>query len=334
MKKVVYFFLAFVLSSVFVFPGGETEKNTSTPSTIVLRYAETQPEGGGMVASARKFAELVEQKSDGKIRVEVFPGGQLGAEIDQLSSLQMGTLDIATTGTNVLPEFGIKKLSAFALPYVFRNDDHFWNVIESDFAQKLLTEEPVKVGSKMIGLFYLDMGPRNFFTRTPVNSIGDMRGLKIRTPSSKIMIDTVAALGASPTPLSYSELYSAIQTGTVDGGENALEGYNTSKLYEVAPYCILDGHTRVPMLALMSESVWNKLGEENQQIIREAALETQNFNKEDGKRRSNEYRKAAEAAGATIVDVVDKTPWQEATKSVIVANSEGSEDVIEFLASK
>lgn len=311
--------------------GADAQPNSESKDVILLRYADSQPDSSCLTVAARKFAELVEEKSDGRIRVEVYSGGQLGEEIDTLSSLQMGTLDLARTATNALSEFGVKKMNAFSMPYVFRDRDHLWNVLQSDMGQQLLLE-PMEVGSRMVGIMYLDEGARHFFTRSPVERVEDLKGMKIRVSSSQIMLDTVAALGAAPTPLSYSELYAALQTCTVDGAENALAGYLANKFYEVAPYCITDGHTWCPSITLMSQDTWEKLSEEDRAIIMEAARETELFNKEDSAARETADREALETAGANIVDVADKSPWQTATTTVTEKYAADCADILQAIA--
>lgn len=293
---------------------------TSEKKTYTFKYAELNPDGHIMDECADKFAELVKAKSDGRITIEVFPAGQLGDEKTAYQSVQMGggVIDMCRGNTNSLVDFGVKKLSLFGLPFIFRDREHLWNVLNSEIGDEFL-KEPQEAGTGMVGLFYLDEGSRNFFTvkNKPVSSIDDFKGMKLRVPTTDLMSETVAAMGIQSTPISFSELYSALQSGTVDGAEQPHSGYFSNKFYEVAPNYILTGHTYSPSIILMSEQIWNSLDEEDQGIIKEAAKETEAWNKENIEKLDADLLEQIKAAGANVVEVPDKTPYIEATKSVV-----------------
>lgn len=311
---------------------GSSEKKTYT-----FKYAELNPDGHIMDECADKFAELVSEKSDGRITIDIFPAGQLGDEKTAYQSVQMGggVIDMCRGNTNSLVDFGVKKLSLFGLPFIFRDRDHLWNVLNSDIGDEFL-KEPQEVGTNMVGLFYLDEGSRNFFTvkDKPVNSIEDFQGMKLRVPTTDLMSETVAAMGIQSTPISFSELYSALQSGTVDGAEQPHSGYYSNKLFEVAPNYILTGHTYSPSIVLMSEQVWNTLDEEDQQIIMEASKETEEWNKENIEKLDAQLLEDIKAAGATVIEVPDKTPYIEATKGVVGKYIVGLEDYYQQIVSK
>lgn len=310
-KRIVATILALVTAATMGFGASAAE--------ITLKYAELNPDGHIMDNCADYFAELVAEKSDGRIEVQVFPAAQLGDEKTVYQTLQMGggAIDMCRGNTNSMADFGMEKINLFGLPFVFAGREHLWSVLDSHIGDDLL-KEPQEVGSGMVGLFYLDEGSRNFFTieSKPINSVEDFAGLKLRVPTTILMEETTTALGASATPIDFSELYSALQTGVVDGAEQPHSGYVSNKFYEVAPNYTLTGHTYSPSIILVSEQVWNSLSEEDQQILIEAGQETEEYNKEHIEEEDAALLEEAKAAGANVIEIEDNTPFVEATAEV------------------
>ncbi len=329
MKKVFAMVLCLAVLGSFLFAAGEKEAGASAEKkSYVLKYAELNPDGHIMDLAGDHFAKLVEEKSAGRIKIQVYPAGQLGDEKTMYQTLQMGggAIDICRGNTNSLGDFGMKKLTLFGLPFIFRDRAHLWNVINSPLGQEFLNE-PRDLKSGFVGLFYLDEGARNFFTskKVTINSINDYKGLKLRVPTTDLMTETVSALGVQSTPISFSELYSALQTGTVDGAEQPHSGYYSNKFYEVAPNYILSGHTYSPSIVIMSASVYDKLDAEAQAILMEAAKETAEWNRQSIEVLDNELLTKIKAAGANVIEVKDKTPYIEATKDVVRKYAKGYE---------
>ncbi len=329
MKKVFAMVLCLAVLGSFLFAAGEKEAGAATEKkSYVLKYAELNPDGHIMDLAGDHFAKLVEEKSAGRIKIQVYPAGQLGDEKTMYQTLQMGggAIDICRANTNSLGDFGMKKLTLFGLPFIFRDRAHLWNVLNSPLGQEFLSE-PQQLKSGFVGLFYLDEGARNFFTskKVTINSINDYKGLKLRVPTTDLMTETVSALGVQSTPISFSELYSALQTGTVDGAEQPHSGYYSNKFYEVAPNYILSGHTYSPSIVIMSASVYDKLDAEAQAILMEAAKETAEWNRQGIEVLDNELLTKIKAAGANVIEVKDKTPYIEATKNVVKKYAKGYE---------
>ncbi len=329
MKKVFAMVLCLAVLGSCLFAAGEKEASSATvKKSYVLKYAELNPDGHIMDLAGDHFAKLVEEKSAGRIKIQVYPAGQLGDEKTMYQTLQMGggAIDICRANTNSLGDFGMKKLTLFGLPFIFRDRAHLWNVLNSPLGQEFLSE-PQQLKSGFVGLFYLDEGARNFFTskKVTINSINDYKGLKLRVPTTDLMTETVSALGVQSTPISFSELYSALQTGTVDGAEQPHSGYYSNKFYEVAPNYILSGHTYSPSIVIMSASVYDKLDAEAQAILMEAAKETAEWNRQGIEVLDNELLTKIKAAGANVIEVKDKTPYIEATKNVVKKYAKGYE---------
>lgn len=283
---------------------------------LVLCYGEVNSEAHIMTKAAEYFAEEVERLSEGKIAVEIYPSGQMGDDARCYRAMQMGALDLYRGNSASLAECGNPMVSALALPYIFRDREHFWKVCDSPLGQEILDD--IQVTAKgMKGIAYLDEGARNFFTREkPVTRVEDMKGLNIRMQLSGLMEDTVAALGARAVPIAYVELYTALQSGSVDGAENPPVSYYYNKFYEVAPYYVKDGHTYAPGVILISEITWNTLTEEERQVILEAARRTQAYNREEIDRADNKAYEALERAGVQILEPEDKDAWGKAMEPV------------------
>lgn len=338
MKKKIALFLAVVLSltSLTACQGAKTT-GSQEAKTYTFKYAELNPNGHIMDDCGDKFAELVSEKSNGRITIQVFPAGQLGDEKTMYQTIQMGggAIDICRANTNSLVDFGVKKLTLFGLPFIFRDREHLWNVLNSEIGDEFKKElEELKTG--MVGLFYLDEGSRNFFTKegVEIKSAEDLKGLKLRVPTTDLMTDTTTALGAQSTPISFSELYSALQTGTVDGAEQPHSGYYSNKFSEVAPNYTLSGHTYSPSIIIMSQNVWDKLDEADQKIIMEAAKETEQWNKENIEKLDAELLEDIKASGANIIEITDKTSFINATKDVVSKYAAGYEDYYDQIMSK
>lgn len=283
---------------------------------LVLCYGEVNPEGHIMTESAKFFAEQVERLSEGRIAVEIYPSGQMGDDAQCYRAMQIGSLDLYRGNCASLAEFGEPMVSVLALPYIFRDREHFWKVCESRLGQEILDDIQVKSGG-IKGIAYLDEGARNFFARErPITRVEDMRNLKIRIQLSEMMEDTVAALGADTVPIAYVELYTALQSGSVDGAENPPLSYYYNKFYEVAPYYVKDGHTYAPGVILVSEMTWNTLSEEDQQALLEAARLTQDYNRVEIEKADDQAYRALERAGVEILEPEDPEAWSDAMEPV------------------
>lgn len=283
---------------------------------VVLKYGELNPDTHPMTVVAKEFARLVKEKSGGQVVVDVYPASQLGDERTEMQGVQMGAIDLFRANAVSMGDFGAKKSNIFSLPYLFRDREHLWKVLNGPIGKEI-KDDIVKSKTGMVAVAYMEEGQRHFFFRdAPVSSLAQMKGKKIRVPQTQILIDTVKAFGAAPTPISYSELYSALQTGIVDGAENPPTGYLANNFYEVAKYYVLDGHTYSPSIMIMSEITWNKLTPAQRTAIEAAARETEVFNKTNAEKADNEAFAELKKRGAQIVTVTDLAKWPEAVDPV------------------
>jgi len=244
--------------------------------------------------------ERLQELSGGSVTMDIYPSSVLGSETQCIEQLQNGSLAMTKTSSAAMENF-IPTMVVFGLPYIFRDAEHNWKVLNGEIGQQLLQQGESKF---LRGLCYYDAGSRNFYTKErPIRTPADLKGLKIRVQNSKTAMDMVKAMGGSPTPIAWGELYSALAQGTVDGAENNLPSFTSNKHYEVCKHFSLDGHTRVPDLLLMSSRVWDKLDPQVQAWVQQAADESSTFQRELWKKKTVEAMERARAEGVTIHEV-------------------------------
>lgn len=300
----------------------KSEETTSADPEITLVYAEVNPLETIVGQTGSAFKEKVEELSGGKIKIDIQASGVLGSENDVLDTMLGGggTIDMSRISAFALTSYGGEKSKLLSIPYTFVNRDHFWNFATSDLAPEFLLE-PHENGSGVRGLFYGEEGFRHFFTVKEVKGLEDLKGMKLRVSNDPVMNGMVQALGASPTVVSFGELYSALQTGVVDGAEQPIANYKSNAFPEVAPNLILDGHTLGAIQVIITDEAWDKLSTEQQEIITEAGKYASEYNRKISEEAENKVLEELKAEGVNVVEVDDITPWQEACKDVISSNT-------------
>ncbi|MBP1963256.1 TRAP transporter substrate-binding protein [Paenibacillus aceris] len=307
--------------------GNVTTSPQAEGKKYTFRLADTHPDNYPTVLGDKKFAELVNQKSNGRIKIDVFPNSQLGEEKAVIEQVQLGAIEFTRVSSGPLAEFN-KSLGVFSLPYIFDNAAHEWKFLESDKGKELLSSLE---SSKLKGLAYYDSGARNFYSKKPVKSVEDLKGMKLRVQQNKINIDLIDALGANASPMPYGEVFSSLQTGVIDGAENNYPSYDSSNHYQVAKNLVLDGHQRVPEVVMISKVTWDKLGDEDKKIIQEAATESVKTQREEWAKFEKNSEAKVKAAGATVTEVTDLKPWQDKVKPVIDKYRSEYKDVLDAI---
>ena len=298
---------------------------------VTLTYAEVNPVEGTVVGDvALAFKAKLEELSGGAVVVDIQASGVMGDEKTVLANILGGdtSVDIVRISAFALNQYGAQKSVFLTLPYVFTSEDHYWNFVASDLAKDFLAE-PKEVGLPFNGLAYGEEGFRHFFSKTEVQTIEDLKGLKIRVSDDPIMTGMVSGLGAAFTPVSFGELYSALQTGVVDAAEQPITNYLSNSFQEVAPYLLKDGHTLGTIELIATDAALAKLTEEQQAMVQEAADYAMQVCKESVTAKQEEAQQKLIDMGCTVTEVEDKTPWQEATKAVLEENIAGMEDLYE-----
>ena len=298
---------------------------------VTLTYAEVNPVEGTVVGDvALAFKSKLEELSGGEVLVDIQASGVMGDEKTVLANILGGdtSVDVVRISAFALNQYGAQKSVFLTLPYVFTSEDHYWNFVASDLAKEFLAEAK-EVGLPLTGLAYGEEGFRHFFLKKEAHTIEDLKGLKIRVSDDPIMTGMVSGLGAAATTVSFGELYSALQTGVVDAAEQPITNYLSNSFQEVAPYLLKDGHTLGTIELIVTDAALAKLSEEQQAMVQEAADYAMQVCKESVTAKQEEAAQTLTEKGATIIEVEDKTPWQEATKAVLDANIAGMEDIYE-----
>ncbi|MDO5530150.1 MAG: TRAP transporter substrate-binding protein [Paracoccus sp. (in: a-proteobacteria)] len=277
---------------------------------ITLRSSDTHPDGYPTVEGVKAMGEEVRERTDGRICIEVFPSSQLGEERDTIEQTQFGVIDMVRASFGTVSDI-VPETQLFSLPYLFRSTEHMHNVMDGEIGQTDLVE--AFAAHDLVALAYYDGGARSFYnSQRPINSLEDLRGLKIRVIQNDVFVAMMNALGASATPMPYGEVYSAIQTGVIDGAENNFPSYESSGHYEVAKYFTLDEHLMVPEAVLMSKAAWERLSPEDQEIVRTAAQNSATVQRELWAERERASEEIVVAAGSEIVREIDKQPFIDA----------------------
>lgn len=299
-----------------------TESSTAEDPKVTLVYAEVNPLDTIVGQMATAFKEKVEELSNGSITIDLQASGVLGSENDVLDTMlgNGGTIDMARISAFALTSYGGEKSKLLSVPYTFANREHFWNFANSDIATEFLME-PHENGSGIRGLFYGEEGFRHFFTVKPISGLEDLKGMKLRVSNDPIMNGMVEGLGASPTVVSFGELYSALQTGVVDGAEQPIANYKSNAFQEVAGNMILDGHTLGAVQVIITDAAWDKLTENQQNILMEAGKYASDYDRQISEEAENKVLDELKAEGINIIEVEDKTPWQEACKDIIESST-------------
>ena len=318
-------------SSTAASAAGDATAAANDPK-VTLVYAEVNPLDTIVGQTGSHFKEKVEELSGGSVVVDVQASGVLGSENDVLDAILGGStsIDISRISAFALTSYGCNKSKLLSIPFTFNNRAHFWNFANSDLAPEFLNE-PQELGLPVRGLFYGEEGFRHFFTVKPVAAIGDLKGMKLRVSNDPVMNGMVEGLGANPTVVAFGELYSALQTGVVDGAEQPIANYKSNAFPEVANNLILDGHTLGAVQAVITDNAWGKLTANQQAAVMAAAADTQKFNADLSETAENKVLDELRSSGCNVVDVDDKTPWQEACAKVIKDNTSDQAELYQKL---
>jgi len=265
-----------------------------------LRFAfqnsKDHPQGLG----AQKFAELVNQKSGGKIKVGLYPSGQLGGDLPTVSSLQGGTLDLTVLNAGLLVGI-VKEFAVVDLPFLFNDPKEADAVMDGPIGKKLFGALPPK---GLVGLTYWELGFRNLSnSKRPVAKVEDIQGLKLRVLQSPLFIDLWTALGANPVPMPFPEVYSALEQKVVDGQENPLTVIADSKFQEVQKYLALTRHIYNPQSVLISKKTWDKLSADERAIVQDAATEATSYQRQVSRQRSTEALETLKKSGMQVTEL-------------------------------
>jgi tripartite ATP-independent transporter DctP family solute receptor len=316
-KKWLAACLAIVLGAGLVIAGCGGKKDAAPAADnkpkYTFRLAEAHPPDYPTTLGDKKFAELVNERSQGRIQIKVFDSAQLGDENSVIQQVQLGSIEFTRISSGTLAEFN-KQFGVFSLPYIFDDQEHVWRFLNSDYARKMLTDLEK---SRMVGLAYYEAGSRSFYTKNPVKSPDDLKGLKIRVIQNAVNVELMKAFGASATPMPYGEVFSALQTGVIDGAENNPPSYLTANHFQAVKNYILDSHQRVPEVLMVSRVAWDKLSAEDKKLLQDCAKETEKYQIEVWNKFEKDALDKLIKGGVVVTEVKDMKPWQAAAKPAI-----------------
>lgn len=303
--------------------GGEKPAGTATEAggaqaasgdTVHLRasqpVAPTHPYHLGLV----KFAELIDERTEGKVKIDIFHSGQLGNERDNIEGLQMGTLDIAVSSTGPMGTF-VKDFQMLDLPFLFQDYAEADKVLDGEVGEALLAKLS-DLG--IVGAAFWENGFREITTSDswgPIQKLEDLKGLKIRTQENEVHMKSFSALGADPTPMAFSEVFTSLQTGVLDAQENPVPIIYNNKLYEVQKNLSMTNHFYSPALIMFSKASFDKLDADTQKIFMDTAKEVAIYERDLNRTQEKDQMQELKDAGMNIVEV-DTAPFRAAVQSV------------------
>ena len=301
--------------------------NKETVQEYVFTYAENQTENYPTTLGGKRFAELVEERTQGRIRILIQEESALGSESEVIRQMQYGGIDFARISIAQIVEY-VPEVSVLQMPYLYEDAGHMWRVLDGEIGDRFL-DYPAKCD--LIGLSWYDAGARNFYlSGIPVMTLEDMSGLNIRVQESDMMSDLITALGASPIQIPYDQVYAALERGQVDGAENNWSSYVSMQHYEVAEYYTIDEHIRIPEIQVCAKHTWEQLSEDDQEILRECAVESALYERTLWTEYEEQAREKARANHVQEIYISDeeKKKFQEAVTPVYEKYCEGYEEII------
>ena len=293
----------------------QTSDTATAENPMVLTLAHGLSESHTVHIAMTEFAEKVEERTDGRIKVEIYPNGQLGSENENMEQLMAGVISMTKVSAPGLATYN-EAYHTFGLPYIFDDTEDFYHKMDSQEMRDffLSTEE-----DGFVTITYYTSGARSFYTKdTPIRTPEDLKGLKIRVQDMQSQTDMLEALGGTPVAMAYGDVYTSLQTGIIDGTENNETALTTGKHGEICKVFSMDQHAMIPDVLVMGADVWNSIAPEDQQIILEAAYESTDSHKVAWDTAIEEaIEEAKTEMGVTFIEDVDKEAFREATADMI-----------------
>lgn len=285
--------------------------SNSGDSVRVLKLGHGLSQEHPVHKAMERMAERVKELSKGTLEIHIYPSGMIGSETECYKQVQNGQLDMSKTSAATL-ETSMPVLEALSAPYVFRDSDHYWKVLDGEIGQRLAANFP-----GLHGVAYFDAGTRNFYTaKKPVKTVDDLKGMKIRVQPSRSAMLMVEAFDAAPTPIPWGELYTALAQGTVDAAENNLPSYDSGRHTEVCKYFTFSEHTRIPDVLLIGNTTWDSLTEEQQGWIMQAGLEASRYQRQLWAESEKVSMENAKKEGVEFFYIDNRKPFEDKMQKV------------------
>ena len=333
MKKGLVILLMVSLCICSVFANAQEEAATETDGfqTLSIKFGTASQENTLLVQTVKAWAEKVNDATDGNITITCYAGSVLGSSLEMLQSSQLGALDSCVVQPSACADLGAKEMGVLSFPYIFRDYDQYWNVLTGEVGNDLLDKVTEKESTKLVGFGFYPDGARSFFTteKHPIRSLEDIKDMKIRIQSYAIDSDMAKALGFAATPTAFSEVYSALQAGVVDGAEGPLSTVNGSKFYEVTKYLTLDEHTyNIPTIVFSAKN-WAKYNDETKKILKDSWIEAITEARPQIVNGGEEFKKFFAEQGMEIIELNDHDKWVEAMDPLYAKYGAGLEEWIQ-----
>ncbi|WP_175638383.1 TRAP transporter substrate-binding protein [Metabacillus schmidteae] len=309
-KLMIIFTIGLALSILVVFL--TTSNAVGFNNETIIRFGHGAAESNERHLAVMKFKELVEEKSDGKMKVQVYPNEQLGSEVEMIESVTFN--DLQMVAASAFSQYD-QRISVFELPYLFDSYEQAWSNLDSEIGQRV-AEPLLEDGLRVVA--YFENGFRHVTSNKPIEEPEDLGGLKITTPEFPLSISTFKAFGSNPTPMAFGELYMALQQGTVDAQENPIANTYASKFNEIQDYLNLTGHQYMPLPVAISEEFWQTLTPEEQEIIKSSASEAATFHREILRENEEKMISELQDAGMTVIQP-DRDKFREKAEAVYEA---------------
>ena len=291
-------------------------RHAQAQAKTVLKASDVHPEGYPTVQAVENMGKNLEAATQGRLSIQMYASMQLGGEKEAIEQAQIGALQLARVSVGALGPV-IDDLNVFNLPFLFRNTLHMQKVIDGPIGQAMLDKVTNNLQVKLIGLCWMDAGARNVYdSKKPIRTIADLKGQKVRVMGNPMFVDMMNALGGNGVAMGYDQVFSALQTGVVDGAENNPPSFVFDNHYQVAKYYSLTEHLIVPEMLVFSRVGWDKLSPEDQGLVRKFSREAQQDERQLWNKVEAEAIERMKAAGIEIIPIADKKPFQDAVKPV------------------
>ena len=283
---------------------------------MVFKASDVHPEGYPTVQAVENMGKRLEEATDGRLSIQMYASMQLGGEKEAIEQAQVGALQLARVSVGALGPV-VDDLNVFNLPFLFRSTEHMEKVIDGPIGQELLDKVGNNSNTRLIGLAWMDAGARSVYdTKKAIKSIDDLKGLKVRVMGNPMFVDMMNALGGNGVAMGYDQVFSALQTGVVDGAENNPPSFVFDNHYQVAKYYTLTEHLIVPEILVFSRATWDGLSKDDRALVKKLAREAQMDERQLWKKVEDEAMAKMKASGIEVDVVADKTPFQAAVKPV------------------
>ena len=301
--------LALAAMSAFATEAGAQQK-------LVLKASDVHPAGYPTVVAVEHLGDKLAKGTNGRLSVQMYASMQLGGEKEAIEQAQIGAIQLARVSVGALGPV-VADLNVFNLPFLFRNTAHMQKVIDGAIGQELLDKVTNNANAGLIGLCWMDAGARSLYgTKKPIRTIADLKGLKVRVMGNPMFVDMMNALGGNGVAMGYDQVFSALQTGVVDGAENNAPSFVFDNHYQVAKFYTVDEHLIVPEMVVFSKKIWDTMSKEDQALLVKFSKEAQQEERKLWEAYEKQAMDKAKAAGIQVIEIADKKPFQDAVKPV------------------